>query len=151
MSVQLKILSLEVPSMIYNCHRPPLFDPFESKLCATRMLFGLYHQEETSSLQERWDKSGLDGLKEWWGTMWWQPLLVLCPATQCNQWVSCRWSMVMEWCCGFFASRPDGWIQNAIMLVAQHVAMKHIVLHFLKWQWLPSIICLCVGFEIIIT
>ena len=72
--------------------------------------------------------------KEWWGATRCRPLLVLCPATQRDQWVGCRHSMVMESCCGFSVSQPVGRTQNAIMLAHSvgHL-VKHFVLHFLKW------------------
>ena len=43
MSIQLKSISLELPGMIYNRHRPALF-----KYIATKRLFVLYQQEEST-------------------------------------------------------------------------------------------------------
>jgi len=43
MSIQLKINLLELPGMIYNRHRPALFEHI-----ATKRLFGLYQQEENT-------------------------------------------------------------------------------------------------------
>ena len=99
----------------YNCHIPSLFEHFSSKEDVWAGPSG-----KKVPLGERGEnKSGLDGLKEWWGTTWCPPLLVLCPATQRDQWVSCSRSMVMEECRGFFVSQPVGRTQNAIMLVAR--------------------------------
>ena len=91
-------------------------------------------------------------IKEWWGATQCWPLLVLCPATQRDQWVSCRHSMGMESCCGFSVSQPVGRTKNAIMLAySMGHLVKHFVLHFLKWQRSVGIICFLVGFEMIIT
>ena len=43
MSIQLNIISLDFPGMIYNRHRPALFEHI-----ATKRLFGLYQQEEST-------------------------------------------------------------------------------------------------------